>query len=131
MIGVREGHVVALAEKMIAGNRIGASAIVAVAAQVFDIGRKGGGRLDCNVRRRQGTAEAGGVDPPRIRLDLTADDVLVRPPVLRPVGHLYTDAPPDGTKVDEPVRIDGYSSGEEFVFSRMGRGYRISSTSVA
>ena len=29
---------------------------------------------------------------PRIKLDLTADEVLVRPPVLRPVWHPYPDA---------------------------------------
>lgn len=37
-----------------------------------------------------------GGDPPRIRLDLTADEVLVRAPVMRPVGHPYTDAPAEG-----------------------------------
>jgi nucleotidyltransferase AbiEii toxin of type IV toxin-antitoxin system len=37
-----------------------------------------------------------GGDPPRLRLDLTADEVLVRPPVMRPVGHPYSDAPAAG-----------------------------------
>jgi hypothetical protein len=29
---------------------------------------------------------------PRVKLDLTADEILVRPPVLRPVWHPYPDA---------------------------------------
>lgn len=35
-------------------------------------------------------------DLPRIKLDLTADEVLVLPPVDRPVSHPYSDAPEDG-----------------------------------
>ena len=35
-------------------------------------------------------------DPPRIKLDLTADEVLVLPPVQRPVHHPYTDQPAEG-----------------------------------
>jgi len=35
-------------------------------------------------------------DLPRIRLDLTADEVLVRDAVLRPVMHPYSDAPEEG-----------------------------------
>src|SRR5262245_56266960 len=34
-----------------------------------------------------------GGDLPRIRLDLTTDEALVREPVMRLVGHPYTDAP--------------------------------------
>jgi len=33
---------------------------------------------------------------PRIKLDLTVDEVLVLPPVDRPVSHTYTDYPEDG-----------------------------------
>lgn len=32
-------------------------------------------------------------DPPRIKLDLAADEVLVLSPVQRPVHHPYTDVP--------------------------------------
>ena len=35
-------------------------------------------------------------DPPRIKLDLAADEVLVLPPVQRPVHHPYTDLPAEG-----------------------------------
>ena len=39
---------------------------------------------------------ARGGDLPRIKLDLTADEVLVREPVMRPAGHPYSDAPAEG-----------------------------------
>ena len=35
-------------------------------------------------------------DLPRIKLDLTLDELLVLPPVSRPVSHPYTDAPDGG-----------------------------------
>ena len=35
-------------------------------------------------------------DLPRIKLDLTADELLVLPPVERPVSHPYSDAPEGG-----------------------------------
>ena len=38
-------------------------------------------------------------DPPRIKLDLAADEVLVLTPVQRPVNHPYTDIPDDGIHV--------------------------------
>ena len=38
-------------------------------------------------------------DPPRIKLDLAADEVLVLTPVQRPVHHPYTDFPDDGIHV--------------------------------
>ncbi len=52
--------------------------------------RAGNGRLSY-----RGPLVRGG-DPPRIRLDLTADEALVREPLMRPVGHPYTDAPTEG-----------------------------------
>jgi hypothetical protein len=36
---------------------------------------------------------------PRIKLDLTADEVLVLPPVERPVIHLYSDLPEGSTAI--------------------------------
>ncbi len=33
---------------------------------------------------------------PRIKLDLTADELLVVPTVMRPVAHVYSDAPAEG-----------------------------------
>ena len=38
-------------------------------------------------------------DPPRIKLDLTADEVLVLNPVSRPVHHPYTDLPNDSIHI--------------------------------
>ena len=38
-------------------------------------------------------------DPPRIKLDLAADEVLVLTPVQRPVHHPYTDRPAGGINV--------------------------------
>lgn len=38
-------------------------------------------------------------DPPRIKLDLAADEVLVLTPVRRPVHHPYTDLPAQGIQV--------------------------------
>lgn len=38
-------------------------------------------------------------DPPRIKLDLAADEVLVLTPVRRPVHHPYTDLPGEGIHV--------------------------------
>lgn len=35
-------------------------------------------------------------DLPRIKLDLTADEILVLPPISRPVSHAYSDAPENG-----------------------------------
>lgn len=39
---------------------------------------------------------ARGGDLPRVKLDLTADEVLVMPAVTRPVAHPYSDAPEEG-----------------------------------
>ena len=38
-------------------------------------------------------------DPPRIKLDLASDEVLVQGPVPRPVHHPYTDVPDGGIRV--------------------------------
>ncbi|MBN9206907.1 nucleotidyl transferase AbiEii/AbiGii toxin family protein [Methylibium petroleiphilum] len=47
-------------------------------------------------------------DPPRIKLDLAADEVLVLTPVQRPVHHPYTDLPAEG------IRVLSYSFEEVF-----------------
>jgi predicted nucleotidyltransferase component of viral defense system len=47
-------------------------------------------------------------DPPRIKLDLAADELLVLPPVPRPVHHPYSDQPEDG------IHVQSYSFEEVF-----------------
>lgn len=47
-------------------------------------------------------------DPPRIKLDLTADEVLVLAPVQRPVHHPYSDLP------DAGIHVLSYSFEEVF-----------------
>lgn len=61
---------------------------------VYDLktgGRAGEGR----VAYRGPIAPRGG-DLPRIKLDLTADEHIVLPSVIRPVMHAYSDTPADG-----------------------------------
>jgi predicted nucleotidyltransferase component of viral defense system len=53
-------------------------------------GRGGQGRI-----AYRGPMVRGG-DPPRVKLDLTADEILVLPVIVRPVAHPYSDAPEDG-----------------------------------
>lgn len=36
---------------------------------------------------------------PRIKLDLTADEIIAETPVIRPVLHDYSDGPPEGFKI--------------------------------
>ena len=44
----------------------------------------------------RGPIAPSGGNLPRIKLDLTADELLVKPPVDRVVAHPYSDAPADG-----------------------------------
>jgi predicted nucleotidyltransferase component of viral defense system len=44
----------------------------------------------------RGPIAPSGGDLPRVKLDLTADELLVLPPVDRPVSHPYSDAPEGG-----------------------------------
>jgi len=63
----------------------------------FDVFHNPRNRLSCEGRvyYRGPIAPAGG-NLPRIKLDLTADELLVKPPVDRVVAHPYSDAPADG-----------------------------------
>jgi predicted nucleotidyltransferase component of viral defense system len=61
---------------------------------VYDLktgGRAGEGRL-----AYRGPIAPRGGDLPRIKLDLTADEHVVLPSVIRPVMHPYADAPGEG-----------------------------------
>lgn len=63
----------------------------------FDVheNRRGGKCCEGRIGYRGPIAPRGG-DLPRIKLDLTADEILLLPPVTRPVGHAYSDAPAEG-----------------------------------
>jgi predicted nucleotidyltransferase component of viral defense system len=50
------------------------------------------------VSYRGPIAPRGG-DLPRIKIDLTADEILVLPPVIRSASHAYSDLPADGMAV--------------------------------
>jgi predicted nucleotidyltransferase component of viral defense system len=68
--------------------------------QDFDIFTNQRGSLSCQGK----LSYAGPVSPrtggwPRIKLDLTAAERVVLPPVRVPIFHPYTDAPPDGIEV--------------------------------
>jgi predicted nucleotidyltransferase component of viral defense system len=61
---------------------------------VYDLktgGRAGEGRI-----AYRGPIAPRGSDLPRIKIDLTADEHVVLPSIIRPVTHPYSDAPPDG-----------------------------------
>jgi predicted nucleotidyltransferase component of viral defense system len=63
----------------------------------FDVydNRRGGRCCEGRVGYR-GPIAPRGRDLPRIKLDLTADEVVVLPSVIRPVSHVYSDAPAGG-----------------------------------
>lgn len=68
--------------------------------QTFDIYTNPRGNPSCQGRisyRGPISPSSGGL--PRVRLDLTADELLVLPPVKVPIFHPYSDAPEDGIQV--------------------------------
>jgi len=54
------------------------------------------GKLSCQGRLYYRGPRGQGGDLPRVKLDLTADEILVRPAVPRAVGHPYSDLPDGG-----------------------------------
>jgi predicted nucleotidyltransferase component of viral defense system/DNA-directed RNA polymerase subunit RPC12/RpoP len=63
----------------------------------FDVFRNPRNRLSCEGRvYYRGPIAPSGGSLPRIKLDLSADELLVKPPVERAVAHPYSDAPSDG-----------------------------------
>lgn len=63
----------------------------------FEVYRNPRNGLNCEGRvYYRGPLQPGG-SLPRVKLDLTADERLVRPPDNRPVTHPYTDGPDDGS----------------------------------
>jgi predicted nucleotidyltransferase component of viral defense system len=61
----------------------------------FDVYRNNRGGLSCEGRIYYTGPLQRARDPARIKLDLTNDEVVVVPPVERPVGHPYTDVDRD------------------------------------
>ncbi|MDZ7667399.1 MAG: nucleotidyl transferase AbiEii/AbiGii toxin family protein [Desulfotignum sp.] len=55
----------------------------------------------------KGPLRPGG-DLPRIKLDLTLDEILVMPPVIKAVDHPYSDLP------DQGIQINAYAFEEVF-----------------
>lgn len=67
----------------------------------FDIYMNPRGKLSCEGRvYYQSFFVSGKKRLPKIRLDLTADEVLVMPPSRQPVFHSYSDMPAGGIFVD-------------------------------
>jgi predicted nucleotidyltransferase component of viral defense system len=62
----------------------------------FDVYRNPREGLSCQGRLYYRGPLGRGGDLPRIKLDLTVDEVLVRPAVERSVGHPYSDLPSEG-----------------------------------
>lgn len=66
--------------------------------QEFEIYTNPRGKVSCQGK----VSYRGPVSPrdmPRIKLDLTSDEIIVLPPVRVAVYHPYTDAPPEGIDV--------------------------------
>lgn len=65
----------------------------------FDVFRNKRDRLACEGRiYYRGPIAPRGSDLPRIKLDLTTDELLAMPPVERPVVHTFSDNPGAGIK---------------------------------
>lgn len=73
---------------------------LAADSQKFDIYQNPRGNRNCEGKlsyRGPVSPTAGGW--PRIKLDLTADERLVLPPIRTPIFHPYSDCPEDGIEV--------------------------------
>ena len=68
--------------------------------QDFDIYESPQGRLNCQGKLSyQGPVSPRSGGLPRIKLDLTADEKVVLPPVQKTVCHPYSDCPKEGIKI--------------------------------
>jgi predicted nucleotidyltransferase component of viral defense system len=76
---------------------------------LFDVYENRSGRLACEGRiYYRGHFTRGKHNLPKIKLDLTADELLALPPERRPVLHPYSDLPTDG------IRVGCYAYAEVF-----------------
>ncbi len=62
----------------------------------FDVRNNPRGGLSCEGRLYYRGPRGQGGDLPRVKLDLTVDEVLVRPAVVQAVSHPYSDLPEGG-----------------------------------
>ena len=86
-------------------------------AQRFDIYRNPRGHTSCQAR----IPYRGPVSPrsmPRVKFDLTADELVVLPPVRLRVFHPYSDEPPDG------ISVSSYAYEEAFAEKTRALGER-------
>ncbi len=78
-------------------------------AQRFDLHRNPRGQLSCQARiAYRGPVSPRGSNMPRVKFDLTADELLVLPAVRLRVFHPYSDEPPEG------IAIGSYAYEEAF-----------------
>lgn len=79
------------------------------ARQEFDIYDNPRGTKSCQGKLSyRGPVSPSGNNLPRIKLDLTADECLVLPPVRVPIFHPYSDCP------DEGITVQAYAYEEAF-----------------
>ena len=65
----------------------------------FDLYQNPRSHITCQGRIYYRSYFSGGqTNLPKVKLDLTADEVLVMPPATQPVFHAYSDTPADGIK---------------------------------
>ena len=91
--------------------------VVPTDAQRFDIYRNPRGHPSCQAR----IPYRGPVSPsamPRVKFDLTADELVVLPPVRLRVFHPYSDEPPDG------ISVSSYAYEEAFAEKTRALGER-------
>ena len=70
---------------------------VPLGAQRIDLYSNPRGRISCQARiGYRGPVSPRGANMPRIKFDLTADELLVLPPCRIPVFHPYSDEPDNG-----------------------------------
>lgn len=87
--------------------------------QGFEIYENPRGTLSCQGRlsyRGPIAPRSGGL--PRIKLDLTADELLVLPPVGLPIFHPYSDAPEDGINVRSYAYEEAFAEKVRAFFDR-------------
>ena len=96
--------------------------------QEFEIYENPRGKLSCQGKISYKGPVSSTHGLPRIKLDLTADERLVLPPVQVQIYHPYSDAPADGIDVLAYDHIEVFA--EKCARSRSEPGHAISTTCV-